>query len=210
MPSNPAIATLQGRFPQNADAALASTFNSAISIVDRTDNERRANAANKLLTVDGQNDKTKAFATTQRAIFLRVRSDLAEAKTKLQADRDALIPRAIDRADAAGATLRAEFRSVMRNMTSPASIAWASTQQDPAVITAIWESTPELAGLDARSRDVITANWLANHRAKQMTALDDRGETVDLVQMAVDLAQGALFTAAAVRNGPEFEAWLSA
>lgn len=209
MPStNPAVATLQARFPQNADTALATIFTSAVGISDRMEAKRQDLAKNSLLSVDGKANELKKFATTQRAIFLRVRSDLADATTKLQTDRAALVPKAIDRTDAAGAALRTEFRSVLRSMTSTQAIAWASTQQDPTVITALWETSPELSSMDARSRDVVTQNWLANNRAQQIRALDDRAEVVELVQAAVNLAQGALFTAAGVRSAPEFDAWL--
>lgn len=93
-------------------------------------------------------------------------------------------------------------------MTSTQSIAWASVQNDPNLISALWETTPELAGLDARSRDVVTQNWLANNQANKIRAIEDRDEAIDLVQAAVNLAQGALFAAAGVRLAPEFESWL--
>ncbi|MDN5006153.1 hypothetical protein ACFQZO_35475 [Bradyrhizobium sp. GCM10027634] len=172
------------------------------------DAKRADLAKNSLLSVDGKADELKKFASTQRAIFLRVRSAAADTRTKLQNDRDALIPKAIDKTDAAGAALRVEYRRIMRATTVTESIALASTITDPSLITAIWESDPALSGLDTRSRDVITANWLETNRAKQIRALDDRAEVVDLVEMAVNLTQGALFTAAGVRSAAEFEAWL--
>ncbi len=200
------IGTLQERWKPSHDA-FKPTFVSAVGIVERINVRSREVNANTAWSDQGKADEMKKFAGTQRAICRKVRSDLADAKAALQASRESLIPRSFDKSDVASAALRSEIRTFVRGMKPGERYAWLSDQKDPTVITAMWESFPTLSGLDDRGRDVVTQNWLKANRPKEIAAIEERAEAIEVLDVAVNVASGAVFTAAGER-GDRAESWL--
>lgn len=206
--THPVMANLQER-SGSCTPAQKSLLDRACGIFEGIAAQMREINGDQHLNDKGKADKSNALARQHRQSFLQVRSKLNEEKTAIQTQRDGLVPRTIDKSDAAAAMIRAEYRSMLRQMGSAEAIAWASSQSDPALIAALWEAPPGLSGLDARSRDTITDAYVERHCAKQLHALAEQSEAVALVEQATNLAQGSIYTAAGMRHQAEFEAWLA-
>lgn len=136
----------------------------------------------------------------------KVRAEIAETRARMG------IPKP-DKTDAAGAILRSEYRTFLRQvgMVEAAKLL-TDPDADPALLEAAWEVPAPMIGLDESMRENLRKTILDRTHAEEIAVLDELSEAATIVEGALtgglqDVAGLAGFRSA---NGRDFQAWVTA
>ena len=135
---------------------------------------------NRNLSADGKANSKRTSAEGNRASFLQVRGALAQAQANQQMETDALIPRAVDPTNAAGAPVRSDYRARISKIPSPRNITLGASIKDPQFIAAIYEGAPILSELTAEQRNELSQIWLRANRSVELRAIENNGEAINV------------------------------
>jgi hypothetical protein len=143
----------------------------------------------------------------------RGQHEVAKVRAEIAATRAGMgIPKP-DKTDAAGAILRSEYRTFLRQVgMAEASKLLLDPNADPALLEAAWEVPAPMIGLDESIRENLRSAILDRTHAEEIAILDELGEAAVVVEGALtgglqDIAGLAGFRSA---NDREFQLWVTA
>ncbi|MCF8475752.1 MAG: hypothetical protein K9G60_01885 [Pseudolabrys sp.] len=169
------------------------------------------------LSPEGRKVKLEAVAKEQAKIVGKAMRARDAARTKLAADRDALIPGVSDKTDVAAAMRRAEIRATLSAMKGGEIEAMLIRPETPTeVLSALLEFPMRLAPLadytPDQYRDVmdrVVATVIERDSGPAMAAIKDQSEAVELLDAAARIAMNELRSAAGTTNEALFQAWMA-
>ncbi len=147
----------------------------------------------------------RAHAANHFAPNLRHAQAAVDAAARgLEARRNAVLaPPPVDKADAAGALLRGEMRSLLRGMSQGERM--ITITSDPAFLRAAMEGPAALSGLTHDQRGELARRADPD----RLAAVEADGEAVELARVAVSAAEAELRRAVAYPTDKEFDHWFA-
>lgn len=143
----------------------------------------------------------------------RAQHEVAKVRGEIEATRAGMgIPKP-DKTDAAGAILRSEYRTYLRQAgLAKAAELLTNPNADPALLEAAWEVPAAMIGLDEGMRENLRKSILDRTHAEEIALLDELAEAATIVDSAVagglqDIAGIAGFES---HSGHDFKTWIIA
>ncbi|TGP27359.1 hypothetical protein EN875_034020 [Mesorhizobium sp. M2D.F.Ca.ET.232.01.1.1] len=213
------IETLQSRWRpewnQRSDLSrLSGAFHKALSFIESVPATRSRLAGPGTLSAKGLNEAVRSVAAEKVVPDLRRAMWEAEKVANgLKNDMSRLaVPRQHDKTDVAGAMLRAEMRSMLREMLK-------GTSEDvgdrlrlimgmPEFLEAAFEGPARLSGLTEEFRAELEQRMIAEKHGAAIEAIDGAKEAIELTQAAIEMAIGAVKTAGDFGDA-HFNQWMA-
>lgn len=164
------------------------------------------------LSEKGLLEEVRAFAKKNTVPELRRHQHRAErAEQRLEARFQALFTPKIDPADLSSAMLRAEIRAHLRSLEPSARISVIMTGDDPRLMAAIFEAPEFLSGVSGEMREKAKALMIERANPNEVAAIEEERETVNLVNMAIELAVKMVREETGFKNSSshEFDTWMT-
>jgi hypothetical protein len=121
-------------------------------------------------------------------VWAGIRGEINERKAGLAEARQRLgIPK-VDSTDVAAVLLRQEYRAFLRGLDLAERMRRLLDDPDPTLLAAAFEGPPPLAGLTDETRADVRKAYVERHHAKELAALDERQEALDVVGAAAEIA----------------------
>lgn len=154
--------------------------------------------ANDRLTSLGRQDAMRAFIADKAAAELyRSRKTVETLRSRLEAWRERLAPPPLDKADAAGATMRVEIRNALRAMSPGARMnALMAEDADLFLLEAVLQAPDFLSGLDAKNRPEVAARYVERKHPDDVAAIEQADEAITVLAVATAVATNTARAAA--------------
>jgi hypothetical protein len=191
----PMIAQLRSRWRPSADSrphlyGAMIAFRRGLAQVEDITAQRERLSADANLTAAGKKAALRSFVEQQMLKGLKeAETGLAKAAADVAAKRAAIGAPSIDRSDIAGALLRQEIRSVLRQQPAGAALALVAGSKDPRVLDAVLEAPAELSGLSAGELAVVEDRLVAARHPEEFAQIEEDEEAIALARSALDLAK---------------------